>query len=64
MAIGTAFLVDLIVDIALDPRWLAPLVLIGVGIAGLLGSVPVRTPQVEADAAHDDAANDAPLAPR
>lgn len=65
MGIGTAFLVDLVVDIALDPRWLAPFVLIGVGIAGLLGSVPTRTPAVHADDAdRDDAAHDDPLAPR
>ena len=48
VAVGGAFLVDLMVDISLDPRWLAPLVLIGVGIAGLLSAVPIgRTPASE-----------------
>jgi hypothetical protein len=41
VAVGGTFLLDLLVDMALDPRWLAPLVLIGVGLAGLLSAVPM-----------------------
>ncbi|HZG95709.1 MAG TPA: hypothetical protein VEZ46_13465 [Mycobacteriales bacterium] len=41
MAVGATFLLDLLVDLALDPRWLAPLVLIGVGLAGLLSAAPM-----------------------
>ena len=55
MGIGVAFLADLVVDIALDPRWLAPLVLIGLGVAGLLSSMPPRQPaSIEADEPADD----------
>jgi hypothetical protein len=69
VAVGAVFLTDLVVDIALDPRWLAPLVLIAVGLAGLLSSMPVRRP---APARDDDAADvdatdetvDDPLTPR
>ena len=41
VAVGGMFLVDLVVDIALDPRWLAPLLLIGIGLASLLSAVPI-----------------------
>jgi hypothetical protein len=41
VAVGATFLLDLLVDLALDPRWLAPLVLIGVGLAGLLSAAPM-----------------------
>ena len=41
VAVGGTFLLDLLIDMTLDPRWLAPLVLIGVGLAGLLSAVPM-----------------------
>jgi hypothetical protein len=68
MGIGAAFLVDLVVDVALDPRWLAPFVLIGIGLAGLLSSMPVHRP-VAADSGvegkdEDDAPVEDPLTPR
>lgn len=64
MAIGAAFLVDLVVDVALDPRWLAPLVLIGLGLAGLLSSMPARQPTAAAEVEDDEATVDDPLTPR
>jgi hypothetical protein len=48
LAVGAAFLLDLLVDTSISPRWIAPLVLIGLGAAGLMSQVPVRRNQSEA----------------
>ena len=48
LAVGAAFLVDLLADVAVSPRWITPLVLIGIGAAGLMSQVPVRRERPEA----------------
>jgi hypothetical protein len=47
LAVGAAFLVDLLADVAVSPRWITPLVLIGIGAAGLMSQVPVRRERPE-----------------
>ncbi len=51
LAVGAAFLVDLLAGVGVSPRWITPLVLIGIGAAGLMSQVPVRRdhPEVPAD---------------
>ena len=39
VAVGTIYLLDLTSDYAVQPRWVAAFVLIGVGLAGLLSTV-------------------------
>jgi hypothetical protein len=43
VAIGGLFLLDRVDAIALEVRWIWPLLLIGLGIAGLASSRPWRT---------------------
>ena len=65
MGMGATFLIDLVVDVALDPRWLAPMLLIALGLAGLLGSLPAR--QSELSQPEEDEVEepvDDPLTPR
>lgn len=49
-AVGVIFLLDLTVDYAVSPRWVTPLVLIGVGLAGLLSTVKSSFRRTTADA--------------
>ncbi len=44
IAIGALFLLDRIDALALDVRWIWPLLLIGLGIAGLASSRPWQAP--------------------
>jgi hypothetical protein len=37
--IGVAYLVGAVTDQRLDPRWMLPIALIGLGVAGLAGSL-------------------------
>lgn len=39
IAVGLIYLLDLGADYSVNPRWVAALVLIGLGIAGLLSTV-------------------------
>ncbi len=39
MAVGGAYLLSRVTNLYLDARWVAPVVLIGVGLAGLTGAV-------------------------
>jgi len=64
MGIGATFLVDLAVDVALDPRWLAPVMLIAIGLAGLLGSLPTRQPAQDEPGVDVEDTVDDPLSPR
>jgi hypothetical protein len=50
LVVGAAFLLDVLVDVAVSPRWIAPVVLIGIGIAGLMSSVPMRGAEPTSDA--------------
>ena len=65
VAVGMVFLVDLTSDYTASPRWVAALVLIGVGLAGLLSTVGSRRePQPVAMAASPvDSPVETPLEP-
>jgi hypothetical protein len=39
VSIGVAYLVSALTDQRLDPRWMLPIALIGLGVAGLAGSL-------------------------
>lgn len=39
LVVGIGYLLELTVDYSVSPRWVWPLVLIGVGLAGLLSTV-------------------------
>ncbi|MEO6711985.1 MAG: hypothetical protein ABIM89_00990 [Mycobacteriales bacterium] len=46
IAVGILFLLDLTVEYSASPRWVVPLMLIGIGVAGLLSSVKAgRSPE-------------------
>lgn len=68
VAVGMVFLVDLTSDYTASPRWVAALVLIGVGLAGLLSTVGTRReaePVATVDSPIDSPIDDfAPIEPK
>jgi F0F1-type ATP synthase assembly protein I len=54
VVVGIVFLLDLTADYSVKPRWVIPLVLIGVGVAGLLSTVKAGRRDDEPVATGDD----------
>ena len=47
LALGAAYLLDAVTGISIDARWVLPVLLIGLGLAGLAASLPraLRSPE-------------------